>query len=141
MNNDKIQDLEDSKEIVRLIITGVDPISGKYLPDSSPYKHPKVIHALSVVLKSFEDDCDIIKVVNQHTINSVEQKQKQNLSFGKPLNFGFPWTSDLKIELAKRFNDGNSIEKLCTLFGRSKNSIVNELYSQGLIASYDANDY
>lgn len=138
---DKIQELENSKEIVRSIIKGVDPISGKYLPDSSPFKHPKVIHALSIVLKSFEDDWDIIKVVNQHTINSVEQKQKQNLSFGKPINFGFPWTSDLKIELSNKYNDGNSIEKLCALFGRSKNSIVNELFSQGLIASYDANDY
>jgi hypothetical protein len=132
-------DLEKSKSIIRLLITGIDPITKEHFSLDSPYRHPEVVQALITILKN----CDIITIETKYKLTSrnVTEKQINNLKAGKAINHGLGWTVELKDELAQKFKNGIQIEELCVSFGRSKGSIISALFNLGLIDSYNINDY
>ena len=61
-------ELENAKEIVRLLADGIDPTTGEILPKESPYNDPVVIRALFSVIESLNDVPKPKKI--------IEQKQK-----------------------------------------------------------------
>ena len=122
-------ELNKAKEIVKTLADGVDPTTGEALPHESPYNDPGVIRALFTVLGS-------IKAANKPK-KTNEQKQRDNIDSGRPKNAGFPWTEELKTEVASKFRSGASIDELSEHFERTKGSIVSELMKQGLTESRD----
>jgi hypothetical protein len=131
-------EIEKSKSIIRLLITGINPITKEHFSSNSPYRHPEVVQALITVLKN----CDIITIETKYKLTSqnVIERQVDNLRSGKAINHGLAWTENLKDELAQKFKSGIQIEQLCVLFGRSKGSINSALFLLGLIDSNDIND-
>ena len=126
-------ELEKAKEIIKVLANGIDPTTGEVLPEVSPYNHPSVIRALFTVLESLKD----VKKPKK----TIEQKWEDNINAGRPKNTGFPWTDELKIEVASKFRSGASIDELSKYFERTKGAIVSELMKQGLIESKDEADY
>ncbi len=122
-------EVKEAKEILGSLANGIDPITGEVFPENSPYNHPTVIRALFTILGN-------IRVPQKRTKLSIEQKQKQNLENGKPKNAGIPWTSEMKQNVAKMFNDGTSTQELASYFERTEGAIQSELEHQGLFEAY-----
>ena len=125
-------ELDEAKDIVRLLADGIDPTTGEVLPKESPYNDPVVIRALFSVIES-------IKEVPKPK-KTIEQKQQDNLDSGRPRNAGLPWTEELKAEIASKYQSGISVPELSRYFERTRGAIVSELTRQGLIESDEGSD-
>jgi len=125
-------ELEEAKQIVRLLAEGIDPTTGEVLPKESPYNNPVIIRALFAVLESLKEKPKPKK--------AIEQKQQDNLDSGRPRNAGLPWTDELKTEISSKFQNGTSVPELSRYFKRTKGAIVSELTRQGLIDTDEESD-
>jgi len=114
-----------SRNIVETLAQGVHPTTGEVFPSNSPYNDPDVIRALFSIL-------EIVKQVKRPK-RSVEERRKQNLELGRPVNSGLPWTEEDREVVRSGFRDGATIEKLAASLGRSSGSIVAEVIRQDLL--------
>ena len=119
-------EIKKAKEIVTSLANGIDPITGEVFPDDSPYNHPTVIRSLFTIVNN-------VRIPKKEGKKSIEEKQSQNLSEGKPKNAGIVWTEELKQEICKLFESGKSITELSEYFGRTEGAIRSELMHQGII--------
>ena len=119
-------EIDKAKEIVSLLAYGIDPITGEVLPDDSPYNHPSVIRALFSVVGS-------VKAPKKQIKQSMEEKQAQNMTNGRPRNAGLPWTEELREKVAIMFINGTTIDELAECFERTNGAILSQLMHQGLI--------
>jgi len=44
----------ESKQLIEYLAKGIDPITGKVLPNESPYNNPDIIRALFLAVKALE---------------------------------------------------------------------------------------
>jgi hypothetical protein len=127
-------EIEEAKRIVSRLANGADPVTGEVLPNNSPYNNPAVIRALFTVLSN-------TRVPRKFTRQSIEEKQDQNISDGKPRNAGLPWTKEAREDLASMFNEGKPIKQLAKAFERTEGAIFSELIRQGLIEESERQNY
>ena len=123
-------ELDEAREILRVLANGVDPVTGEVLPAASPYNEPKVIRALFTIL-----DTPKIKRESKKTL---KEKQQENVAAGRPRNAGLPWSYELKGELAGKYQRGVALDELAQHFARTRGAISSELVKQGLIEKTDA---
>ena len=121
---------ERAREIIKKLANGINPVTGEILPESSPYNAPDVIRALFLLLGISISDASKEERKRKKTI---EEKQQENLTAGRPKNAGLPWSEELAIDLAEKYRNGMTIEDLARLFERTQGAIVAELEKQGLI--------
>jgi len=114
----------EAKNLVSALANGTDPVTGEILPAKSPYNEPTVIRALFTVLNSSN---------GKATRKSPEEKMEENLAAGRPRNAGLPWTDDLRVELAEKFQGGTTLQELARHFERTNGAILSELARQGLV--------
>ncbi|MCP4900966.1 MAG: hypothetical protein GY906_28695 [bacterium] len=91
----------------------------------SPYNDPSVIRALYTVH-------DLARSAKKPKMN-IEEKRRENLNNGRPINAGLPWTDDARSTVATEFKKGKTIAELATILERSLGSIHAELVKQGLV--------
>ena len=118
-------DITEARHIVKTLADGIDPESGEFFADSSPFNQPRVLRALYAVLET------------QHPAKrqrmTLEERRQANLDHGRPRNSGLPWTDQARDEIAELFKGGSPVSALAQHFERSKGSIVAELLRQELI--------
>jgi hypothetical protein len=118
-------ELNESRNIVKTLAQGVHPTTGEVFPPESPYNDPEVIRALYSILES-------VKGLRQPR-KSLEERRRENLEIGRPMNAGLPWTEADRAVVRSGFQEGMTIEKLATTLGRSSGSIVAEVIRQDLV--------
>ena len=118
-------ELNESRNIVKTLAQGIHPTTGEVFPPESPYNEPDVIRALFSIL-------EVVKQARKPK-KSVEERRKQNLDFGRPVNSGLPWTEEDRELVRAGFQEGESVEKLAAKLGRSSGSIVAEVIRQDLL--------
>jgi hypothetical protein len=124
-------DEEQSYHIIRSLANGMNPITGEIFNENSPYNHPIIIRALFFVL-----DYKTQKKT-QNIKKTIKQKQEENIKKALPKNSGLPWSNELKIDLANKFQEIKSVNELAIIFERTKGSIIAELIKQRLISADD----
>ena len=122
-------ELNKAIETLELLADGIDPLSGEILQREAPYNDPLVIRSLFTVLES-------IKAIKPRR-KTPEERQQENIKNGRPKNAGLPWTAELRADVAAKFQEGNSVEKLAKDFERTQGAITSELVKQGLVDSTD----
>jgi len=115
-------ELSESRNIIKTLAQGVHPITGEVFAPESPYNDPRVIRALFSIL-------DFAKKPRK----SVEERRRENLELGRPLNAGLPWTESDRTRVAEDFRGGKNIEELANALERSRGAIHAELVRQGLV--------
>lgn len=112
------------------LANGVDPVTGEVFPMNSPYNHPEVIRALFHALKLMPKEKKAKK--------SLEEKQQENLSQGRPMNYGLPWL-DTDVNWAVQvFQQGMAIDAIAQQLARKPSSIISLLKKQGIISEEQA---
>ncbi len=118
-------ELTESRNIVKTLAQGVHPTTGEVYPPESPYNDPEVIRALYSIL-------EFVKQAKKPR-KSVEERRRENLEFGRPMNSGLPWTEEDRAIVRSGFQEGTTVEKLAATLGRSSGSIVAEVIRQDLL--------
>ena len=118
-------ELTESRNIVKTLAQGVHPATGEVFPPESPYNDPEVIRALFSIL-------EFVKQAKKPR-KSVEERRRENLEFGRPMNSGLPWTEEDRAIVRSGFQEGTTVEKLAATLGRSSGSIVAEVIRQDLL--------
>jgi len=118
-------ELNESRNIVKTLAQGVHPTTGEAFPLGSPYNDPNVIRALFSIL-------EFVKQAKKPK-KSVEQRRRENLEVGRPINSGLPWTEEDRVIVKSGFQDGTTVENLAATLGRSSSSIVAEVIRQDLL--------
>lgn len=115
-------ELRESRDIVKTLAQGIHPITGEAFPPESPYNEPKVVRALFAILEFAKKPS-----------KSIEERRRENLELGRPVNAGLPWSVDDRSRVADDFKGGKAIEELGDALGRSRGAIHAELVRQGLV--------
>ena len=118
-------ELTESRNIVKTLAQGVHPATGEVFPPDSPYNDPEVIRALFSVL-------EFVKHARKPR-KTIEERRKDNLEIGRPMNAGLPWIEEDRTIVRSGFQEGTSIKKLAATLGRSSASIVAEVIRQDLL--------
>jgi hypothetical protein len=118
-------ELNESRNIVKTLAQGIHPTTGEIFPTDSPYNDPEVIRALYAML-------DFVKQARKPR-RSVEERRRENLEFGRPMNSGLPWTDEDRAIVKSGFQEGTPVATLAAALGRSSGSIVAEVIRQDLL--------
>ncbi|MCC5452877.1 hypothetical protein LMJ53_14205 [Rheinheimera sp. UJ51] len=121
--------LEKEIKVLEALAKGVDPITGEFFDNQSPYNQPEVIRVLFTILAELKNPVKKMKSLKK----TIEEKQAENIKNGLPKNAGLPWTTDEKEQLVHKYKSEFSIDELSVIHGRTKVAIVAELKKQGLI--------
>jgi hypothetical protein len=119
-------ELNESRNIVKTLATGVDPTTGEVFPPESPYNDPKVIRALFSIL-------EFVKHAKKPR-KTLEERRQENIECGRPRNAGLPWTEDDRAGVVAQFKRGATIQELARAHDRSCGAIQAELVKQGLVS-------
>jgi hypothetical protein len=120
-------ELDESRNIVKTLAQGIHPATGEAFPTDSPYNDPEVIRALYAML-------EFVKQVKKPR-KSVEERRRENLELGRPMNSGLPWTEEDRAAVRSGFQEGATVAELAAALGRSSGSIVAEVIRQDLLPS------
>ncbi len=102
---------EQAKDILQMLLDGVDPITGEVLADDHVCNQPEVIRAFHTAITALTRDYNSSYPIRQN---------------GK-LNAGRPWTDADRAQLKKLFCAGASIESICYKLQRRKRGVEKQL--------------
>lgn len=122
-------DMESHINVVKALAEGVNPTTGEYYPDDSPYNSPVVIRALYTLLQEVEHR----KGKPRGSKKTVEEKQASNVANGLPKNAGLAWQEEERESVKSMFSNGELIPSIALRLERTTGSITAELKKQGLI--------
>lgn len=121
-------EISQAQEIVKLLSEGIDPLTGEWFHVESHYRHPTILDAINILMKRL--DAYESRRKNQDVIET----QHRNLAKGFPKNAGLSWEDKDQTELQIGFRTGSPVSALAQQFGRTKSSILAELYRQKLVS-------
>ncbi len=104
--------------ILQKLADGIDPYSGKVLPEDSPYQHPKTVRALFSAIQALE------------RVKESDTCKKAALA-----RAGQSWDHTEDDELIGCFEDGMSIKELAQKHQRTTGAIESRLVKLGKIAN------
>ena len=102
-------EIKRAAELLRGLADGVDPMTGRPLPDESVYNRPEIIRALHCVLQCVSD----------------RPKRPAMTNAGKP------WTEEDEVALMQMFDTGSTIAEISAQFQRTNGAIVRRLERLG----------
>ncbi|EPA0960909.1 hypothetical protein ACQZVH_004320 [Vibrio parahaemolyticus] len=123
-------DQEKAYSIIDALANGIDPNTGEYFPEDSPYNHPDVIRALFYVLRN--------KPTQKKQKKSLEEKQQENISKGLPKNYGLPWTDETVEYVISQYQTNTSIDVIAQEIARKPSSIIGLLKKKEVITEEQA---
>ncbi|MCX2576354.1 hypothetical protein [Pedobacter sandarakinus] len=103
-----MQDNNRHLEILQVLATGTDPVTGEVFPADSPYNQPEIIRALFFAVNQLE---------------ALAQKGNQGLA----------WNEEEDVLLAERFGNGSKITELAKLHTRTYGAIKARLIKLELL--------
>ncbi|HHF2906809.1 TPA: hypothetical protein ACPJZ5_004654 [Vibrio diabolicus] len=115
-------DQEKAYSIIDALANGIDPNTGEYFPEDSPYNHPDVIRALFYVLRN----------------KPTQKKQQENISKGLPKNYGLPWTDETVEYVISQYQTNTSIDVIAQEVARKPSSIIGLLKKKEVITEEQA---
>ena len=110
MNNAK------SKEILRALIQGIDPVTGNELPQDSVLQKSDVLRALLAGVAALE-------------LTTAREQRRAQL----PQSVGKAWTNEEEQQLRGEFIGREPLEQIATKHGRTARAIEARLEKMGLI--------
>ncbi|EOX4963881.1 MULTISPECIES: hypothetical protein [Vibrio] len=123
-------DQEKVYSIIDALANGIDPNTGEYFPEDSPYNHPDVIRSLFYVLRN--------KPIQKKQKKSLEEKQQENISKGLPKNYGLPWTDETVEYVISQYHTNTSIDVIAQEVARKPSSIIGLLKKKEVITEEQA---
>lgn len=123
-------DQEKAYSIIDALANGIDPNTGEYFPEDSPYNNPDVIRALFYVLRN--------KLTQKKQKKSLEEKQQENISKGLPKNYGLPWTDETVKYVISQYQTNTSIDVIAQEVARKPSSIIGLLKKKEVITEEQA---
>ncbi|MDA0119299.1 hypothetical protein [Vibrio sp. T11.5] len=123
-------DQEKAYSIIDALANGIDPNTGEYFPEDSPYNHPDIIRALFYVLRN--------KPTQKKQKKSLEEKQQENISKGLPKNYGLPWTDETVEYVINQHQANTSIDVIAQEVARKPSSIIGLLKKKEIITEEQA---
>ncbi|WCE28467.1 hypothetical protein [Vibrio sp. SCSIO 43137] len=123
-------DNEKAYSIIDALANGIDPSTGEYFPEDSPYNNPDVIRALFYVLRT--------KPAQKKQKKSLEEKQQENISKGLPKNYGLPWTDETVEYVINQYHANVAIELIAQEVARKPSSIIGLLKKKEVITEEQA---
>ena len=123
-------DQEKAYSLIDALANGIDPNTGEYFPEDSPYNHPDIIRALFYVLRN--------KPTQKKQKKSLEEKQQENISKGLPKNYGLPWTDETVEYVINQHQANTSIDVIAQEVARKPSSIIGLLKKKEIITEEQA---
>lgn len=113
-----------AREILRMLLNGIDPDTGEIFPDEHVCNEPDVIRALHHAIEALGRER------NQPQQNDDGKAEKSR----KPLteNAGKPWTSEDDGNLIEMYEDGISITEIAAHYKRTRGAIRSRLVKLGI---------
>lgn len=108
------------------LANGIDPVTGRPLPDSGPYHHPQVIRALFTVLRHLRDQ-------GATSDGAVAEVAMPNVARKLPERVGKPWTPAEDEQLIAEFHAAVEFREMAKMHGRTRGAIVSRLTKLGEI--------
>ena len=94
-------------------------------PEGNYYKIEDQASFTSLSAKSPEDFAD--------NLQNIYKKRIENLTSGRMINHGMPFSEEERVDLASRFNSGKTVESLSDFYQRTVNAVEIRLEQLGLI--------
>ena len=104
-----------AQSIIAALANGVDPTSGRAFPADSPYQAPDIVRALYVAAQALEAKAN------------PRPRPKGDL----PANAGKPWSDDEDRRLLTQFDNGQKLQELARVHGRTVAGIQARLERHG----------
>ena len=112
-----MKNIEKYKSIFQMLLDGINPRTGEYLPKDNLYTCPDMIRALHYALVA---------------LNEYKEKTK-------PEKAGEPWTQSDDERLENLFKQGHTITEIAKEMGRTNGAIESRLVRNGLVKNkYEA---
>ena len=121
-------EISQAQEIVKLLSEGIDPLTGEWFDEESHYRHPKILSAITTLVKRLDG------YESRRKNQDVMETQQRNLAQGFPRNAGLSWEDEDQKDLQIHFRSGSPVSVLAQKFGRTRSSILAELYRQKLVS-------
>ena len=102
-------EIKRAAELLRGLADGVDPMTGRPLPDESVYNRPEIIRALHCVLRELQERADGAAAVNA----------------------GRNWSAEEEARLLQEYGAGLPIDTIAHRHGRSVGAIETRLSELG----------
>ena len=102
-------EIKRAAELLRGLADGVDPMTGRPLPDENVYNCPEIIRALHCVLRELQERADGTAAVNA----------------------GRNWSAEEEARLLQEYSAGLAIEVIARRHGRSAGAIETRLSELG----------
>jgi hypothetical protein len=114
--------------VLKALADGIDPFTGKVLPEDNPCQHPQVIRSLFLAVR-------VLECSPPMTPRRVPTEERN-----VPPNAGKAWTAPEDEALCQRFESGMSIEQMAEEHFRTRGSITARLVRLGKIEARDQAD-
>ena len=102
-------EIKRAAELLRGLADGVDPMTGRPLPDESVYNRPEIIRALHCVL----------------------QELQTRQTGAQAVNAGRSWHADEERQLLEEYDAGLSVDEIARRHGRTAGAIEARLSELG----------
>ena len=102
-------DQKRAVELLRALADGLDPMTGKRLPDESVYNRPEIIRVLHWTLQELQNRADGTSAVNA----------------------GRNWSADEEARLLREYGAGMPVETIARRHGRTAGAIETRLSELG----------
>ena len=102
-------EIKRAAELLRGLADGVDPMTGRPLPDESVYNRPEIIRALHCVLQELQTRQTVAQAVNA----------------------GRSWRPDEEQQLLEEYDAGLPVEQIARRHGRTAGAIEARLSELG----------
>lgn len=105
-----------ARQVLQTLVDGVDPDTGKELPNNSVLNRPEVIRALLASVSALD------------AIQARAQRRAQ-----LPAGVGKSWSDDEEQQLREEFSNGESIQLIASKHARTIRAIESRLERIGLL--------
>jgi hypothetical protein len=105
-----------AKQIIRLLLGGLNPHTGKIFDPTEPYKHPDTVRALMRA---------------EEGLDRLIRSEKRAMT--RPQNSGKAWTKEEDKEIIAKYQAGKTIEEIAAEHERTSRSIQARLLEFGTI--------
>ena len=132
------------------LVNGTDPVTGKAIPEASPYNQPVVLRSLFVALKVLQQapleaasetplpaqppQTDAAASAEAGPATGKKEKTLQKAHRMPPANAGKAWTEEEEQQLCREYDSGIAIKELAVKHSRSAAALNARLFKLGKIA-------
>ena len=109
-------EIKRAAELLRGLADGVDPMTGRPLPDESVYNRPEIIRALHCVLRA---------------LHCVLRALQERADGAAATNAGRSWSAEEEARLLQEYGAGLTTETIARRHGRSIGAIETRLSELG----------